>query len=67
MCCLGADPSPGLCTISPVPFCSTFALEYPEGPKKVQARYTFIYKKTAGEWKIVEHHSSAMPEKKASL
>ncbi len=28
----------------------------------MQARYTFAYKKVDGEYKITEHHSSAMPE-----
>eukprot|EP00934_Nitzschia_sp_Nitz4_P001871 Nitzschia sp. Nitz4//scaffold66_size103028//11749//13233//NITZ4_004489-RA/size103028-snap-gene-0.134-mRNA-1//-1//CDS//3329556323//1871//frame0 len=32
--------------------------------KKVQARYTFLYvpDPESGEWKILHHHSSAMPE-----
>lgn len=29
---------------------------------KVSARYTYLYKQVDGEWKITEHHSSAMPE-----
>ncbi len=30
---------------------------------KVQARYSFSYKKIDGQWLITSHHSSAMPEK----
>ncbi len=30
---------------------------------KVQARYSFTYKRIDGQWLITSHHSSAMPEK----
>lgn len=32
------------------------------GRPEVDARFTFLYEEIDGEWKIVQHHSSAMPE-----
>lgn len=37
-----------------------FALQT-EG-RSVRARFTFVYRLDDGVWKIIEHHSSAMPE-----
>ncbi|MFE9649475.1 SgcJ/EcaC family oxidoreductase [Streptomyces sp. NPDC006365] len=41
-----------------------FHITDPETGEKttVQARYTYEYEKRNGEWKIVNHHSSALPE-----
>ncbi|MFF3328849.1 SgcJ/EcaC family oxidoreductase [Streptomyces sp. NPDC002888] len=41
-----------------------FTLTDPKTGKKsaTKARYTYEYEKRDGEWKIVNHHSSAMPE-----
>ena len=41
-----------------------FTLTDPKSGAKrvVEARYSYTYEKLDGEWKIVNHHSSAMPE-----
>jgi uncharacterized protein (TIGR02246 family) len=42
----------------------TFTLHNADGTsQKVQARFSFTYKKIGGRWLIAEHHSSGMPEK----
>ncbi|MFM2080011.1 MAG: hypothetical protein RLZZ219_693 [Cyanobacteriota bacterium] len=39
----------------------SFTLNGAEPPGRVQARYTFVYARRDGEWRIVHHHSSLQP------
>ena len=40
----------------------TFELTTDGKTSTVPCRFTFVYRNEGGKWKIVEHHSSAMPE-----
>jgi uncharacterized protein (TIGR02246 family) len=41
----------------------SFAFVKDGQPRKVSARYSFVYRKEGDRWLISQHHSSAMPEK----
>lgn len=39
-----------------------FSWSEPERRVTTQARFTFVFQKYKGEWRIVEHHSSVLPD-----
>jgi len=39
----------------------TFAWDAPSGMEAAQARYTFVFVEAVGGWRILNHHSSAVP------
>ena len=39
-----------------------FDLTTEEGDTPVLCRYTFVYRRDGDDWRIIEHHSSFMPE-----
>lgn len=40
----------------------TFTLEEDGQTSDARCRFTYVYRKLANQWKIIEHHSSLMPE-----
>jgi len=40
----------------------TFEVDGPGGRVDVPARFTFVYQRSPEGWRILEHHSSGMPE-----
>ena len=40
----------------------TFTLTSDGEVSEAKCRFTYVYEKRDGEWKIIEHHSSLMPE-----
>ena len=45
-----------------------YAFAFTSGPlREARARFTFVYRRDHDAWRIVEHHSSAMPETEALL
>ena len=45
-----------------------YVLTWPDpAARRVPARFSFVYHRSAAGWRIVDHHSSAMPDPQAVL
>jgi uncharacterized protein (TIGR02246 family) len=40
----------------------SFQTQAQSGPQELVCRFTFVYRKDPEGWRIIEHHSSVMPE-----
>ena len=39
-----------------------YRFDFAKDGTSAKARYTYLYRKVAGKWKIMYHHSSLMPQ-----
>jgi len=55
------EPNPRQLTDDLVSNAGAYTFTFGDGAQ-VMARYSYLYQRIDGDWKILEHHSSAMPE-----